>query len=135
MTLDTVQDGIAGPWIRYAQSKLANIVYAAELARRYPSITCLSVHPGVIATELVTNLGAFNKAFVYVTTTGQRLTPEEGVHSQLYAAAGAKKEGLVNGGFYMPVGVLANGKLDKVAKSERLATDLWEWTEKALEGF
>lgn len=134
-TLNTGQDGVFGKWIRYGQSKLANIVYAAELARRYPSLTCLSVHPGVIATELVTNLDTFNKAFVYVSTIGQRLTPEEGVLSQLYVAAGAKKESLVNGGFYVPVGVLSNDKLDKVAKSARLATDLWEWTTKALEGF
>lgn len=134
-TLDTVQDQVAGKWIRYGQSKLANIVYAAELARRYPSLTCMSVHPGVIATEFVTNMDAFNKAFVLLTTVGRRVTPEEGVKNQLYVAAGAKKERLLNGGFYLPVGVLANDKLDKVAKSEKLATDLWEWTEKTLKGF
>jgi len=45
--LKTTQDfGAFGPWIRYGQSKLANIVYAAELARRYPSIISISVHPG-----------------------------------------------------------------------------------------
>jgi hypothetical protein len=31
--------------------------------------------------------------------------------------------------------VLSNDKLDNVATSEKLATELWEWTEKALEGF
>lgn len=134
-TLKTVQDWtILGRWVRYGQSKLANILYAAELARRYPNITCLSVHPGVVATELVGNLSMVDKAMVYVPNLGQMLTLEEGVHSQLYVAAGAKKTDLVNGGFYMPVGVLSNSKLDKTAKSEKLAAELWDWTEKALNG-
>ena len=51
------------------------------------------------------------------------------------AAAGAKKGDLVNGGFYMPVGILSNSKLDKVATSQKLATELWQWTEKTLEGY
>lgn len=135
-TLNTTQDfPLLGKWVRYCQSKLANIVYAAELAKRYPGITCLSVHPGVVHTELVGNLNMMDKVLVYVPNIGQMLTPEEGAHSQLYVAAGARKEELVNGGFYMPVGVLSNSKLDKVAKSEKLASDLWEWTEKALDGF
>jgi NAD(P)-dependent dehydrogenase (short-subunit alcohol dehydrogenase family) len=136
-TLNTVQDHfpVLGKWVRYGQSKLANLVYAAELARRYPNMTCLSVHPGIFATELVGNLGTFDKAFVYVTAIGRVLPEEKGAHSQLYVAAGAKKEDLVNGGYYTPVGVLSNSTLDKVAKDEKFAKDLWEWTEEALEGF
>lgn len=134
-TLNTVQDSMLGRWVRYGQSKLANIVYAAELAKRYPSITCLSVHPGVVATDLVGNLGLLDKAAVYLPNLGHVIRPEEGAFSQLYVTAGAKKEELITGGFYMPIGVLSNSKLDKVAKSQKLGTDLWEWTEKALEGY
>lgn len=47
-------------------------------------------------------------------------------------AVGMPKDEVVNGGFYRPVGVLSNQKLDKVAKSEDLAKELWEWTEAAL---
>jgi len=43
-----------------------------------------------------------------------------------------EKKDVVNGGFYKPVGVLCNHKLDKVAKSEELANELWEWTQIAL---
>lgn len=32
---------------RYGQSKLANILHARELQRRYPQITATSLHPGV----------------------------------------------------------------------------------------
>jgi retinol dehydrogenase-12 len=37
---------------RYGQSKLANILYSNELARRYPAIRCVSVHPGSVNTGL-----------------------------------------------------------------------------------
>ena len=135
-TLNTVQDfGKIGRWIRYCQSKLANIVYAAELARRYPAITSVSVHPGVVQTDLVGDLGFVDKLLVYLSNMGQMLQPEDGALSQVFVAAAANKGDIVNGGFYMPVGVLSNTKLDKVAKSKELGAELWEWTEKALEGF
>jgi len=37
---------------RYGQSKPANILYTNELARRYPAIRCVSVHPGSVNTGL-----------------------------------------------------------------------------------
>ena len=42
----------AGPWGRYGHSKLANILFTKELASRYPDITSVAVHPGVIKTDL-----------------------------------------------------------------------------------
>ena len=42
----------AGRWVRYGQSKLANVVYASEFSRRYPNSTTVSVYPGVIFTNL-----------------------------------------------------------------------------------
>ncbi|KAI9788272.1 MAG: hypothetical protein M1816_007038 [Peltula sp. TS41687] len=51
--LKSTQDyAFAGCWVRYGQSKLANVVYAAELTRRYLELTSVAVHPGVIWTEL-----------------------------------------------------------------------------------
>jgi len=43
-------------WTRYGQSKLAILLYTAKLARRYPVLSTAIVHPGVIATDLVTSL-------------------------------------------------------------------------------
>lgn len=51
----------------------------------------------------------------------------------MWAAAGAKRSELVNGGYYEPVGVLCNDKLNSTAKDEGLAERLWEWTEEALD--
>ena len=36
----------------YSQSKLANILFTKELARRYPTICSHSLHPGVVGTEI-----------------------------------------------------------------------------------
>ena len=133
-SLRTTQKNIgpAGTWRRYGQSKLANILYAAELARRYPSITAVSVHPGVIATGLVGNLSFMNKALVYLTNVGRMTTPAEGSWNQLWAATSEKKN-IVNGAFYEPVGAL--GRHDKESQSSTLAAELWEWTETELKRF
>ncbi|MCJ1281102.1 hypothetical protein MMC26_000420 [Xylographa opegraphella] len=127
-SLRTPRPGIFGHWIRYGQSKLANILFASELARRYPSITTASVHPGVINTGLLTNSGIWNAAFVHVTHPFSTLTPEQGAHNSLWATT--TKKDLTRGGFYVPVGV--PGAHDKESKSEKLAGELWEWTEKEL---
>ena len=131
--LRTTQESAFGPWIRYSQSKLANILYAAELARRHPNITSVSIHPGVVETGLVGNLGVGNKLIVYLTNLGRVMKPTEGAYNQLWAAT-ANKTNVVNGAFYEPVGVLST-KHDKASQSEKLAAELWEWTENALEGY
>ncbi|KAK1546533.1 short-chain dehydrogenase/reductase family Oxidoreductase [Colletotrichum paranaense] len=137
-TLGTTQTGppVLGQWIRYGQSKLANILFTRELARRHPSITTLAIHPGVVDTGLVTNQSRLNRLFVYLPQTimgSSVLTPEQGCWNQVWAAAAAKKTDLVNGGFYMPVGHLADDKLDKVATDGELAGRLWRWTEDVLD--
>jgi len=40
------------PLAAYKQSKLANLLFAKELARREPGISVYAVHPGVVKTEL-----------------------------------------------------------------------------------
>ncbi|KAF4781484.1 short-chain dehydrogenase/reductase family Oxidoreductase [Colletotrichum scovillei] len=137
-TLDTTQAGppVLGQWIRYGQSKLANILFTRELARRHPSITTLAIHPGVVDTGLVTNQSRLNRLFVYLPQKimgSSVLTPEQGCWNQVWAAAAAKKTDLVNGGFYMPVGHLADDKLDKTATDGELAGRLWQWTEDVLD--
>ncbi len=128
----TQESAVLGHWIRYGQSKLANILYASEIARRYPNITSTSVHPGVINTGMVGDLGFWNKAFVYVANVGKMVTLEQGVCNQLWAATACKDQ-VTNGGYYEPVGV--PGTHDKVSNDEKLAAELWEWTQKELETY
>ncbi|MFC4911713.1 oxidoreductase [Actinomadura gamaensis] len=41
-------------WLAYGQSKLANLLFAKELARRVPDVTSVAAHPGFAATNLQT---------------------------------------------------------------------------------
>jgi NAD(P)-dependent dehydrogenase (short-subunit alcohol dehydrogenase family) len=123
--------GFGGRWARYGQSKLANVIYGGEIARRYPSISVAVVHPGVIKTDLVNTLGFADRMFVAVANFGRILTPQQGIQNQLWAATADKKD-LESGAFYEPVGQL--GKPSKFSQDRELAAKLWEWTQKQLEG-
>lgn len=118
-------------WIRYGQSKLANILYAAEIARRFPDkITAVSLHPGVSNTELVSTLPWKHKLFVHATTIGQMKPANEVAWNHLWCATAAEEK-IVNGGFYMPVGQLEERDNAHI-KDDELAKRLWEWTEEVL---
>ena len=123
---------ILGRWLRYGQSKLANVVYASELAKRYPDITTLAIHPGLVWTDLVNNLGFFDRCLVWMTTLGQLIPSHEGAYNPVWAAT-AKTKDIQSGGFYEPVGKL--GEQSKESTDPKLGEELWEWTQKALEGY
>jgi NAD(P)-dependent dehydrogenase (short-subunit alcohol dehydrogenase family) len=127
--------GLGGTWIRYGQSKLANILYASELARRYPGITSVSLHPGIVRTPLYHTQPWYNRLFIQVGhyMSGGLMEPEQGAWNTTWAAAAAKKEELRNGGFYLPVGSESyDTVLDRTAKDGKLAAQLWDWTEQVL---
>jgi NAD(P)-dependent dehydrogenase (short-subunit alcohol dehydrogenase family) len=132
--LRTEQDlAMLGPWLRYGQSKLANLLYARELAARYPNILSFAIHPGVVKTSLVTDLTWSQKMLVYLPNIGQMLTPEQGTYNLLWAIT-TKKENVKSGGFYMPVGKLSNDKT-KPSEDPELRKKLWEWTETELKHY
>lgn len=121
-----------------SQSKFANLLYAAELARRHPAILTVSLQPGVVATSLISTLGFWDRAMIAASTKLLHiptLTPEQGCHNSLWAAAAGKRAEMVNGAFYMPVGQLASDLVakDKLASDPGQAARLWEWTEEALD--
>ncbi|KAJ6573804.1 oxidoreductase [Mycena vulgaris] len=118
--------------LRYGQSKLANILYISELAKRFPQITSLSIHPGVVHTNLVDSQSGFFKALIYITTPFSRMTPADGARNQLWASTCDKKN-VVNGAYYEPVGV--PGRHARKSQDEKLAGQLWEWTDTELKGF
>jgi NAD(P)-dependent dehydrogenase (short-subunit alcohol dehydrogenase family) len=128
-----------GTWGRYGQAKLANILMAHELARRHPEITSLGVHPGVVKTELVTNLGWAHRLMVFVTNP-RLMTPRQGCYNTLWAATGKgvpeKVRGQAKGGkkdgaaFWVPVGKVHKG--DAKCWDGELAKRLWEWTEQEV---
>ena len=60
---------VMGQWMRYGQSKLANLLYARAIAKHHPSITSVSIHPGVSATGLVSSLSVVQRAVSYTHLT------------------------------------------------------------------
>ncbi|KIL94347.1 hypothetical protein FAVG1_02910 [Fusarium avenaceum] len=129
-TLHSGQEHISfGTFGRYGQSKLANIVFAKELQRRYPSITSVVIHPGVIATGLVTELSFWKRMLVYVTNP-RMMTVEQGGYNSVWAATSdVKKDDKI--AFYEPVGKGNAG--DAMCFDEKLGKRLWEWTEEKIE--
>jgi NAD(P)-dependent dehydrogenase (short-subunit alcohol dehydrogenase family) len=119
---------------RYGASKLANILFARELALRYPQLTAVSLHPGVILTDLFTavranplqRVGLWLYALLFPVLPGHYAGVEGGAQNQTWAAI-AQKGDVVSGAYYTPVGQRSKGS--KWARDEGLAKRLWEWTE------
>lgn len=119
---------------RYGVSKLANILFTRELAARYPQITTVSLHPGVILTDLYATLQKnwllAPLIFIYGRMMGflPGHFPDAagGALNQTWAAT-TPKENLKNGEYYRPVGV--HSFCSSYAKDLGLAKKLWDWTE------
>jgi len=115
----------------YGRSKLANILFTYELARRLEGtgVTANALHPGVIASGFGKNdkgwfaLGAKLMAPFLI-------TPEKGARTSVYLASSPEVEG-VNGQYF---------KRSKPIKSSRQSYDeaaqkkLWEVTERIIAG-
>ena len=117
---------------RYGQSKLANILFTTQLAKRYPHILSVAIHPGAVST----NIGSSVVQSTWLLTLVRKLVDpllkrsNDGVKNQLWAAT-AKKDLIQNGKYYEPVGSL--GGDSALAKNEKLSGELWDWTVKVLE--
>ncbi len=83
----------------YGQSKLANVLFTYELARRLDGagVTANCLHPGVIRTGFGRNNGGAIGAFFRVFHTVARpflLTPEQGAQTSIYLASSPDVEGV-----------------------------------------
>ena len=75
-------------WAMYGRSKLMNILFTRELARRLAGtgVTANSLHPGFVATRFAdNNTGLF--PFVVKTAKRFALTPEQGAQTIVYLAS------------------------------------------------
>jgi NAD(P)-dependent dehydrogenase (short-subunit alcohol dehydrogenase family) len=76
------------PMRAYGQSKLANVLFARELARRLGSggQTANSLHPGVIATNLMRTVPVIGRVALALATPVLLKTAAEGAATQCYLA-------------------------------------------------
>lgn len=101
---------LMGTGRRYAQAKLASLLYARELGRQYPAITAVAVQPGTEKEEIT-----------------------KAAYNLLWAATSADVRPMVEGeqmALVTPVGVPSKGVSE--CWDKKLAQELWVWTEKAL---
>jgi retinol dehydrogenase 12 len=113
-------------WLAYAQSKLANILFTFELARRLESsgVTANVLHPGFVAT----NFGYNNRGLVgALIRLSYRfgISPEEGARTSIYLATSPEVEG-VSGSYFVKENA---ARAAKRAYDESIAKRLWQVSE------
>ncbi|KPM36632.1 hypothetical protein AK830_g9925 [Neonectria ditissima] len=129
-TPKTTADSL-GAYGRYFQSKLANVLWARQLAKQYPQLTIAAIHPGIVRTQLMDGAtGSNTLAKVFVKVGSVFLVPvEQGAKNQLWASV---SKDVKSGEYYEPVGIGALVSDD--GNNDAMAQKLWDWTEKELEG-
>ena len=126
-------------WDSYAQSKLAQVMFAYELQRRTQSLSkSVQVHvchPGASRTNLLKDTAStFNKVLWAVMSRFIAQSAEKGAWPQLLCAT---QDGLTSETLYGPtkradtVGPVDVNNLDKIALDEEAAERLWALSEKA----
>jgi len=113
-------------WLAYGQSKLANILFTYELARRLEGtgVTANAVHPGLVATRFGYNNGPF-AGVVMSLVHAVALTPEQGAQTLIYLAASPEVEGITGKYFVDKKAVRSSA----VSYDPNAAKHLWEVSE------
>ncbi|KAF8896761.1 hypothetical protein CPB84DRAFT_1781782 [Gymnopilus junonius] len=111
----------------YAYSKLGNVLFSKELARKYgdKGIISTSLNPGNIVSDLqrTMSLTAYIMLKPFLSSTAQ------GAVTQLWA--GTSPEGLALNGKYL-VPWAREGTANPISNDVKLAQDLWEWMEEQV---
>lgn len=96
--------GSVGPgWGVYSQSKLANVVHAFALARRFEGtgVVANAVHPGVVVTGFSQNNGLLYRAAAPVRRLFNRMTPQQAAAPAVYLAT-APEAAHISGAYFGP---------------------------------
>lgn len=107
----------------YGASKLANVLFANESARRWPDVHSVAVHPGSIRTAFGTE-GSFwlRNAIRYAGGLVLR-PPEDGARQLVWAALDASAGAVPNGSYLADLGVKRAARRGRDAV---VAAALWE---------
>ncbi|CAJ1082347.1 retinol dehydrogenase 11 [Xyrichtys novacula] len=110
------------PISAYAQSKLANILFTRELAKRTEllGVSTYAVDPGMVDTEIsrhfIRPLGYFVKTFSFMIKT-----PAEGASTTIYCTVTPENQ-MLNGGYYRDC---AQANSCKAGQDDGTALKLW----------
>lgn len=107
----------------YNESKLANVLFTRELARRLEGtgVTVNCAHPGGVASNFGTNNGRLAASVLRVAAPFLR-TPEKGAETSVWLATAPEVEG-VTGGYFTNC---KQATPSRAARDEAAAKRLWE---------
>lgn len=109
-------------WAAYCQSKLANILFTRELARRLDGsgVTANCLHPGVVATGFAMNTPGL---FKWVMSAASRffISPEEGAKTSIHLASAPEVAGR-SGGYFQKCREVTPSR---AARDPEAAARLW----------
>ncbi|XP_053501298.1 dehydrogenase/reductase SDR family member 13 [Ictalurus furcatus] len=112
----------------YCNSKLCNVLFTHELAKRLKgtNVTCYSVHPGIVKTELSRHVSLWQKAFIEPVSWLLFLDPKTGAQTTLHCAL---QEGIepLSGRYFSCCAVQ---ELSAKARDSSVAKKLWDVSEK-----
>ena len=121
-------------WTAYGQSKLANILFAKQLARRFAEAgskrTANAVHPGVIHTNLARSMNVVARAALAVAGPLVLKSAGQGAATQCYVATHPDCAG-VSGEYFADMRIAPSSR---VSRDPALAARLWEETERIVSG-
>lgn len=122
LDLNDVKSSLTGVgWKEYQASKLANVLFTRELARRWAGsgVTSYALHPGVIASDIWrTTAWPLRTVAMWFMRT-----PEQGSTASIRCAVDPTLEG-VSGRYYGEYG--EERKVSPLAEDEKAARELWE---------
>lgn len=112
----------------YGHSKLANLLFARALARRFEGTkkTANAVHPGVIATNLVRHMNPVVRAFVPLASAIAFKTVPQGAATQCYVAVHPAVAG-VSGEYFADCN---RARSTRASRNVEMGERLWEVTER-----
>jgi WW domain-containing oxidoreductase len=119
------------PWQAYGQSKLANLLFSKELAKRWKGTekTANAVHPGVIKTELSRSMSPVARLALAAASPIALKSVAEGAATQCYVATRPELAG-VSGEYFSHCNIAQSSKL---SQDSALAARLWEESERILQ--
>ncbi|MFT3891405.1 MAG: SDR family oxidoreductase [Anaerolineales bacterium] len=112
----------------YQRSKLANVLFTYELARRLAgtTITVNALHPGLIATDIFRRNYGILGPFIKWIISRRAITPEEGADTMIFLSTSADIEG-VTGNYFVKRKAVKSAPL---SYDEALAKQLWDVSER-----
>ena len=119
-------------WQAYGQAKLANLLFAKELSRRFEGSgrTANALHPGVIATNLFRHMNPVLRVLFGLAKPIMLKTPAQGAATTCYLAA-HPDAAAITGQYFADCNAARPSKL---AQDAALARQLWTTSETIVAG-